>query len=131
MVEISWGQANFHTGTNLTGTLYPVPATDTACTNLPEPMLSVANFKYANVEISKGKDCTYDLGNVTGLHRWNPAIRLQEGMVFQAAPVAISSRAPAAMGKETGLRFSPSVLPGNCALTCGSPVAASLITAPP
>ncbi len=66
--EIPWGQANFYTGANFTGVVYPIPATDTECTNLPEPMHSVANFKYANVEVYAGEDCTIPTGNVTGLH---------------------------------------------------------------
>ncbi|KOG61393.1 MULTISPECIES: hypothetical protein [Streptomyces] len=87
-VDIPWGQANFYTGTNLTGTVYPIPVTDTACANLPEPMLSVANFKYANVEIFKGKDCTYGLGNVTGLHWWNPPAPIYSYRVLPAWPPA-------------------------------------------
>ncbi|MET7434554.1 MULTISPECIES: hypothetical protein [Streptomyces] len=70
-IELPWGQANFYTGANLTGTVYPIPATDTECTNLPEPMYSVANFKYANVETYAGVDCTHPLANVTGLHWGN------------------------------------------------------------
>lgn len=87
-VEIPWGQANFYTSTNLTGTVYPIPATDTACTNLPEPMLSVANFKYADVEIFSGKDCTNGLAGVTGLHWWNAPVPIHSYRVLPAWPPA-------------------------------------------
>ncbi|WP_329033871.1 hypothetical protein OHT61_00100 [Streptomyces sp. NBC_00178] len=68
---IPWGQANFYSGADYTGTVYPIPATDTQCTNLSEPALSVANFKYASVVAFFGEDCTQPYGNVTGLHQAN------------------------------------------------------------
>ncbi|MEV7449331.1 hypothetical protein [Streptomyces nigra] len=68
---IPWGQANFYSGRDFTGSVFPIPATDTECTNLAEPALSVANFKYANVAVFFGEDCTQPYGNVTGLHQGN------------------------------------------------------------
>ncbi|CAM5275818.1 MULTISPECIES: hypothetical protein [Streptomyces] len=66
-----WGQANFYSGRDFTGSVFPIPATDTECTNLAEPALSVANFKYASVTVFFGEDCTQPYGNVTGLHQGN------------------------------------------------------------
>ncbi|WP_327111211.1 hypothetical protein OG206_01180 [Streptomyces sp. NBC_01341] len=68
--EIPWGQANFYTGADFTGTVYPIPATgsDAECINLPEPMKSIANFKYAYVDVFSGTDCTHGFGRITGLH---------------------------------------------------------------
>ncbi|MFB8754469.1 hypothetical protein [Streptomyces nigra] len=68
---IPWGQANFYSGRDFTGSVFPIPATDTQCTNLAEPALSVANFKYASVTVFFGEDCTQAYGNVTGLHQGN------------------------------------------------------------
>ncbi|MBQ0887039.1 hypothetical protein KBZ94_19200 [Streptomyces sp. RM72] len=74
--EIPWGQANFYTGYYtdgvFTGDVFPIPDTGTTtpseCINLPEPMRSIANFKYAWVEVYSGEDCTHIMGRITGLH---------------------------------------------------------------
>ncbi|MFE2051541.1 hypothetical protein ACFXAS_23965 [Streptomyces sp. NPDC059459] len=73
---IPWGQANFYTGyltdEGFTGDVYPIPDPGTGtlseCINLPVPMKSVANFKYAYVEVYMGEDCTRIFGRVTGMH---------------------------------------------------------------
>ncbi|MFE1996078.1 hypothetical protein [Streptomyces parvulus] len=74
--EIPWGQANFYTGYYtdgvFTGDVFPIPDTGTKtpseCIELPEPMHSIANFKYAWVEVYSGEDCTHVEGRITGLH---------------------------------------------------------------
>ncbi|MGV9349938.1 hypothetical protein ACWDSD_35225 [Streptomyces spiralis] len=70
-VELPWGKANFYTGRDLTGTVLPVKATDTECTKLPEPALSVANFAFADVLAYADENCTDIVANVPGLHWGN------------------------------------------------------------
>ncbi|MFI8006997.1 hypothetical protein [Streptomyces sp. NPDC086010] len=67
---IPWGQANFYTDADFAGTVHPIEATGTEaeCVNLPEPMKSVANFKYAYVDVFAGADCTHGFARITGLH---------------------------------------------------------------
>ncbi|MGP3938608.1 hypothetical protein [Streptomyces sp. 6N106] len=77
--DIPWGKAGFYTGKDLTGTVYPIAATDTECQTLPEPALSVANFAFAEVKVYFRENCETgspsepgDLySNVTGLHWGN------------------------------------------------------------
>ncbi|MGW0086274.1 hypothetical protein [Streptomyces sp. NPDC003393] len=71
-VELPWGEANFYTGRDLTGTVLPVKATDTECTKLPEPALSVANFAFAGVVAYADENCTDLVANVPGLHWGDP-----------------------------------------------------------
>ncbi|MEV5176573.1 hypothetical protein AB0L10_37085 [Streptomyces flaveolus] len=84
-VTIPWGQANFYTGWDLTGTVMPVQATDTTCHTLPQPANSVANFEFHSVEVYFRPDCETGTPNApgdswvnaTGLHWGNmpyPAI---------------------------------------------------------
>lgn len=67
---VPWGQANFYTEADFAGTVHPVQATgsEAECVNLPQPMKSVANFKYAYVDVFSGADCTHGFARITGLH---------------------------------------------------------------
>ncbi|MFF4243549.1 hypothetical protein ACFYY2_03635 [Streptomyces sp. NPDC001822] len=86
--QTPWGQANFYTGADLTGTVYPIPATgsDAECINLPEPMKSVANFKYAYVDVFSGPDCTHGFARITGLHAGNLSLPAVSYKVLVAYP---------------------------------------------
>ncbi|MFE7751306.1 hypothetical protein [Streptomyces sp. NPDC057428] len=86
--ELPWGQANFYSGADLTGTVYPIPAasSDAECINLPEPMKSIANLKYAYVDVFSGEDCTHGYARITGLHAGTLAVPAMSYKVLVAYP---------------------------------------------
>ncbi|MEV5177157.1 hypothetical protein AB0L10_40235 [Streptomyces flaveolus] len=90
-----WGQANFYTGSDFTGTVYPIPALGTPapyspseCVKLPEPMKSIANFKYAYVQPFEDENCTDSPGLVTGLHWGNLSTPARSYKVLVTLPPA-------------------------------------------